>query len=81
MADRLTQLQDCINQVSRVFCDFLSIIIQMTVYFSKPNISATVLVYYNNMLRQVSFQGSTEVDHKLLISNKPRMTMCNCLLL
>lgn len=77
MADRLTQLQDCINQVlgkiadkskhQPNWCFFF--------FFSKLSIFVTVSVFYNNMLRQANFLDLIEVVLKPLTSNKHKMIM------
>lgn len=76
MADRLTQLQDCINQVILFgiifFCYYLYLLC------SKQNTFATALEYYNSsplLANSLALTGVVRRHH----SNKPKKTTSSCL--
>lgn len=77
MADRLTQLQDCINQVisSKKRLYFWN---KTNCGFSKQNIFVIALEFFSSLLHLANFLASIEVDHKPP-NNKIKRIMCNCL--
>lgn len=78
MADRLTQLQDCINQVCHPPPKQTNRTFNENSIYSKPSIFVIASEFCNSSPHRVNFLVSIGVVHKHH-NNRHRRIMCNCL--